>query len=385
MPMTATKPKQRIAYCIPALYNSGGMERVLSVKANYLARLGYEVHIITTDQMGRGVYFPLHETIQLHHLDLNYEGSNGSLWGKAKALLLDRSRHKRMLTKLLSEIQPDCTISMFGHEAPFLPKLRVGGVKVLEYHFSKLKRLQYGRQGIWGILDRYYTYLDERVVRRYDKFVVLTEEDKALWGELPNITVIPNPQPFTSELCSDLKAKQVVAAGRYCHQKNFEALIRIWAKLQPWFPEWQLAIYGDGELRKDLEALVSELGLTSSINLAPPTNDMQAVYRNSSIYAMTSRYEGLPMVLIEAQTMGLPIVAYACPCGPRDIITDFRDGFLVEPGDEATFAERLQILMLVDERREAMGYSAREASKRYSIERIMQSWQELLDELLPSK
>lgn len=366
---------KRIVYCIPALYNSGGMERVLSVKANYLARLGYEIHIITTDQMGRGIYFPLDERIQTHHIDLDYEGSNGGpLHKKLLAFFSNQPRHKKALTALLEQIKPDLTISMFGHEATFLPDIKAGGVKILEYHFSKLKRLQYGRTGLWGYIDAWRTKQDEQTVRKYDKFVVLTDEDKALWGDLPNICVIPNPQPFVSDIVSPLRTPRILAAGRYCHQKNFEALLRVWAKIAGRYPEWTLSIYGDGEDRPALTALVDELGITAQTELCKPTQNMFAAYVDSSIYAMTSRYEGLPMVLIEAQTMGLPIVSYACKCGPRDIITEGVDGFVVEEGREDEFAQKLEVLMQDAALREGMGRAAKTASERYNIDRIMSEW-----------
>ncbi|MDY5858990.1 MAG: glycosyltransferase family 4 protein [Porphyromonas sp.] len=366
---------KRIAYCIPGLYNSGGMERVLSVKANYLAQAGYEIHIITTDQMGRSIYFPLDERIQTHHLDLDYEGSNGGpLHRKVWAFLSNQPRYKRLLTELLECIQPDITISMFGHEASFLPDIKAGGRKILEYHFSKLKRLQYGRTGLWGLIDRWRTHKDEAVVRRYDHFVVLTEEDKALWGEVPGICVIPNPKPFETTELATTEHHQVLAAGRYCHQKNFEELLYIWQDLAPRYPDWKLAIYGNGEDRPKLEALARELQLGASLELAMPTAQMREVYLQSSIYAMTSRYEGLPMVLIEAQTMGLPIVSYACKCGPRDIIHEGQDGYVLEEGDRAGFATALSRLMDDAELRQRMGRAAREASARYDLECIMQQW-----------
>lgn len=366
---------KRIVYCIPALYNSGGMERVLSVKANYLAEQGYEIHIITTDQMGRGIYFPLHSSIQTYHIDLDYEGSNGGpLFAKVKAFLTNQPRYKQALTELLERIQPDVTISMFGHEASFLPSIKAGGTKILEYHFSKLKRLQYGRTGLWGLIDKWRTKQDETIVRRYNHFVVLTEEDKALWGDIPNISVIPNPKPFDSDVVSSLHPKQVLAAGRYCHQKNFEALLEVWQSLAPRYPDWSLAIYGNGPDRPKLEALVSELGISSSVRLAQPSTAMREVYLQSSIYAMTSRYEGLPMVLIEAQTMGLPIVSYACKCGPRDIITEGVDGYVIEEGDKQGFAQALSRLIEDEDLRLSMGKAARKSSERYDIERIMSAW-----------
>lgn len=371
---------KRIVYCIPGLYNSGGMERVLSVKANYLAQQGYEIHIITTDQMGRGIYFPLDERIQTYHLDLDYEGSNGGpLHRKIWAFLTNQPRYKRALSALLERIQPDITISMFGHEASFLPDIKAGGVKILEYHFSKLKRLQYGRTGLWGLIDRWRTRGDERIVRRYDHFVVLTEEDKTLWGDVPGICVIPNPKPFETDEISTTEHKQVLAAGRYCHQKNFEELLYIWQGVVSQYPDWKLAIYGNGEDRPKLEALARELRLGDSLVLAQPSQKMREVYLESSVYAMTSRYEGLPMVLIEAQTMGLPIVSYACKCGPRDIIHEGRDGFVLEEGDREGFARALRRLMDDAELRQQMGRAAREASARYDLERIMQQWLSLFN------
>ena len=247
----------------------------------------------------------------------------------------------------------------------------------MEYHFSKLKRLQYGRTGLWGLMDQWRTKQDERIVRRFDRFVVLTEEDKALWGDTGNIVVIPNPKPFESDEVSPLQAKTILAAGRYCHQKNFEALISIWAELAPSYPDWTLKIYGDGEDRAKLEVLVSDLNLSDSVSLMKPTSDMRTVYKESSIYAMTSRYEGLPMVLIEAQTMGLPIVSYACKCGPRDIITSGENGFLLEEGDAVGFAHALKRLMDDADLRERMGANSRQYSAVYDLPLLMQKWESL--------
>lgn len=355
------------------------MERILTVKANYLAKVGYEIHIITTDQMGRPIFFPLDPSIQTHHLDLDYEGSNGGpLLRKLWAYLTNQPKHRRALKKVLAQIQPEVTISMFGHEADFLPKLREGGRKVLEYHFSKLKRLQYGRKGFWRLLDEWRTKRDEQTVRQFDEFIVLTEEDKELWGDTGNIRVIPNPKPFESEEVSPLVGKCVLAAGRYCHQKNFEALINIWAGLAKVYPDWLLTIYGDGEDRAKLNLQVEQLGLTDKVLLLEPSHDMVSVYRESSIYAMTSRYEGLPMVLIEAQTMGLPIVSYACKCGPRDIVEDGLTGFLLDEGDAQGFAEALKRLMSDSSLRQEMGARARSHSSEYDLDKIMAEWQQIL-------
>lgn len=373
----------KIVYCIPGLYNSGGMERVLSRKANYLAELGHEIHIVTTEQMGRPPFFFLHHNIQIHDLEINYEANNGgALWSKIVGHIGRQRAHRQRLEALLFRLRPDITVSMFGNDERIVPKIKDGSHKVLEYHFSKLKRLQYNRRGLWRLLDVWRTYQDAQVVKTYDCFVVLTHEDEELWGiDLPNIRVIANPKPFESSEVATLKHKRIIAAGRYDYQKNFEELIDIWADLAPQYPDWRLDIYGDGKLRSELTDRVERLGLSTSLGLCHPTQRMQQEYLGSSIYAMTSHYEGLPMVLIEAQTMGLPIVSYACQCGPRDIVTHGLNGYLVSQYDKKGFAKYLSALMDRFDERQRMGANAREASARYDLDKVMRSWLELFDEL----
>lgn len=375
----------KLVYCIPATSNSGGMERVLARKVNYLADRGYEVIIVTTDQRGRDPFFPFHPSIRQIDLGINYDENNGQgLLAKLLAYPRKKRLHRERLSALLLGLKADVVVSMFGDDADFLPSLADGSKKVLEYHFSKLKRLQYGRQGLWRLVDRYRTWLDEGTVRGYDRFVVLTEEDAGYWGKLPHIRVIPNPLPFLSEETSPCTEKRVLAVGRYDFQKNFSLLLRLWARVAPKYPDWQLEIIGDGALRPDLEAEVQALGLTASVSLSQPTHQMKEVYLRSSIYAMTSRYEGLPMVLIEAQQMGLPIVSFACPCGPRDVIHEGQDGYLIQMGQEELFIQRLSQLMDSEAERIHMGKAARDASARYDVDRIMAHWMGLFGELAPA-
>lgn len=373
----------KIAYCIPATSNSGGMERVLARKVNYLAERGYAITIITTDQRGKAPFFAFHSRIQQVDLGINYDENNGQgLLAKLLAYPRKKLLHRRRLEQCLKTLQADIVVSMFGDDADFLPQIKDGSKKVLEYHFSKLKRLQYGRTGLWRLIDQYRTKQDESTVRGYDRFIVLTEEDAGYWGKLPQIRVIPNPLPFASEVTSSCTAKRVLAVGRYDFQKNFSLLLQLWARVSPRYPDWVLEIIGDGVLRPALEEEARVLGLgASSVEFSRPTHQMQEVYLRSSIYAMTSRYEGLPMVLIEAQQMGLPIVSFACPCGPRDVIHEGVDGYLVEQGDEATFVQRLCQLMDAEEERQRMGQAARQASQRYDVDRIMNQWMQLFSEL----
>lgn len=370
----------KIVYLIAGTYNSGGMERVLANKANWWVRHGHDVSVITSDQRGRPTCFPMDASIRHYDLGINYEETNGrSFLRKAVAFPLKQWRHKRRLSQLLQRLKADVTVCMFNNDVSFAYKIQDGSLKVLEAHFSKHKKLQYARQGLWALADRWRTRQEERIVRKYDRFVVLTHEDKMLWGNLPNIWVIPNAHTFDPKGQAELRQKRVLAVGRYDHQKGFDTLINIWRKIGPEREGWTLDIYGNGPLRSALQQQVERLGLTESVRLLMPTDKIEDVYLSSAVLVMTSLYEGLPMVLLEAQACGLPIVAFACQCGPRDVIHDGTDGFLIEGRNETLFAQRLEELMQDFTLRQRMGADAFKASERYSEEQVMQEWEKIFN------
>ena len=372
----------RIVYCIAGTCNSGGMERVLTNKANYLVKHGYEVSIVTTDQRGEKPFFPLDERIPCYDLGINYEENNGkSFFHKLIHYPFKQYKHKKRLSALLKRLKADIVISMFCNDASFLPSIQDGSRKVLEIHFSRFKRLQYGRKGLWKWADEYRSKQDVKVASRFDRFVVLTEEDKGYWGNLKNLCVIGNARTFVSPQPASLENKKVIAVGRYSYQKGFDRLISAWSKVCHEVDDWKLYLVGDGELRESLQQQINELNLSESVVLGKAETDMLSVYQNASILAMSSHYEGLPMVLLEAQAVGLPIVSCACKCGPKDVVEDGVDGFLVKEGDVDALANRLLMLMKDEDLRKRMGAAAFARSERYTEERIMKQWMDLFDEV----
>lgn len=372
----------KIVYCIAGTCHAGGMERVLANKANHWVGRGHEIVIVTTDQRGEPPFFPLDERIRLLDLNINYEENNGkSFWNKLSRFPLKRWLHRKRLTALLERERPDITISMFGHEVSFLPLIQDGSRKILETHFSRYKRLQYGRKGLWRMADRWLSHRESEWVRRFDRFVTLTEEDQHDWGNLPNMTVIPNARTSEPSHPADLTHKKVLAIGRYTYQKGFERLIKAWATISKNFPGWRLEIVGDGEEKDRLLALAESLGLGDTLSLVPPRKEIGQLYGNASLFALTSRYEGLPMVLLEAQSFGLPIVSFRCKCGPADIVTDGVDGFLVEEGDIKRFADRLASLMEDEDLRMRMGKQALISSERFEEGEVMRRWTNLFESL----
>ena len=372
----------KIIYCIAGTCHSGGMERVLANKANYLTGHGYEVVIVTTDQQGLPPFFPLAEQIRCIDLGINYEENNGkSFANKLLHYPLKQYRHQKRLAAILKREKPDITVSMFCNDAGFITRINDGSKKVLEIHFSKFKRLQYNRKGLWRLADLWRSRQDEKTVRRFDKFVVLTEEDKGYWGNLPNITVIPNANTFATSQAAALENKKVIAIGRYTYQKGFERLIEAWNILSPGFPGWKLDIIGNGEERDKLQDLIHAYHLDGQVTLVSPTKSIDKVYLDASLLAMSSRYEGLPMVLLEAQAFGLPIVSFACKCGPKDIVANGETGFLVEENDIEGLARQLVKVMKDKNLRKQMGRKAKEASLRYAEDAVMAKWTALFDSL----
>lgn len=372
----------KLIYNIAGTYRPAGMERVLANKANALSKYGHEVIIVTTEQMGRKPAFEFDPSIRFFDLGINYESNNGgSFLNKLIHYPAKQLKHRIALSRLLNQEKADIVISMFCNDAAFIPKIKDGSHKVLEIHFSRYKRLQYGRTGIWALADKLRSWNDLRTVKRFDRFVVLTEEDRGYWGELPNITVIPNPRTFTTDTPATLDAKTVIAVGRYNFQKQFDALIKAWALLKRDFPDWTLRIAGDGEEKGSMLWSIAEHGLEDKVILGPE-KDMEGAYRNASILAMSSRFEGLPMVLLEAQAMGLPIVSFACKCGPKDVISDGVDGYLVDEGDVTGLADRLFTLMADPQLRKTMGAAAYNASERFDEEKIMALWADLFESLM---
>lgn len=375
-----------IAYCIPSLDHSGGMERVLTTKANYLAeQLSYDVSIIITDDKGTKPYFPLSEKIHVIQLDVNID----SLWQYPfwKRFYLYKKKlglYKRRLEKCLKQLQPDITISLLRREINFLCDIKDGSAKVGEIHFGRYKYREANFSFLpsfvnkW-ITNRWMAQLDQKV-KQLDRFVVLTHEDATYWKGLPNLTVIPNPITIEQGTVSDCSSKQVIAVGRYTYQKGFDLLISAWQIVHKKHPDWTLNIYGGGD-NILYQELATKLSLKDTVLCHGTVNDIRKEYVRSSIFVLSSRFEGFGLVLAEAMSVGLASVSFACPCGPRDIIHDGEDGILCENGNIQQLAAGICRLIEDEQLRKEMGRKAAQNIQRFSLENIMTQWDDLLQEI----
>ena len=379
----------KIVYCIDEIEASGGTERITVTKANALARIPTnEVFIIVA--YNRNNLINALDNVKLIDLDVRYYADSGL--GKIKELLFvlnKRKEHARKMRSALESISPDIVVSTGMSEKFFIQNLSISSSPcfVREIHFSKYYRRLTAEslyEKIIAFGGELFDYLIS--IGGYDKIVVLTDEDRLTnWKSNPKVVSIPNPLSQPSTEISDLSNKTVISAGRLERLKNFESLISAWRYVSRKHHDWALKIYGKGSQYDILLSKIKALGLEGSVFLEGFSHDIMHEISQSSIYTLTSITEGMPLVLIEAMTCGVPIVSYMCPSGPKDIISEGENGFLVPVGDEKALADRINQLIEDEEQRREIGCRALEMSKAYSLDMIIPRWMALFNKLLEEK
>ena len=376
----------KIVYCTPALYSAGGVERVVSVKASYFADVyGYDVTIIITEGKGRESFFPLSSKVDVINLNLGFEELWKASFIKKIFLYLKKQRQfKKLLKQELIRIRPDFTISVLRREINFLNEIRDGSRKIGELHVNRSNYRNFDKRNsniIKSLFARFWMHSLIGHLRKLDKMVVLTEDAKVDWPELKNVILIPDPLPFRVETVSDLSAKRIISIGRYAYEKGNDLLLQAWAKVEKKCREWSLDIYGMGN-QAPYRQQMKELGVDESrCHLYGSLPNVKEEYLRSSIFALPSRFEGFGLVIIEAMSCGLPVVTFDCENGPRNILTDGENGYLIPPFDVDAYAEKLIRLILDELLRREIGANARKSSQRYAIDDIANQWKQLFEEL----
>ena len=377
----------KIVYVTPALYMAGGVERVLTLKANYMAEhFGYDITIVLTEGKDKPIFYPLSDKIHVINLNIGFE----ELWTcsfakKIFVYLCKQRQFKKALTEELMRLRPDITISLLRRDINFINDIKDGSRKIGELHVNRANYRNFEVNDTSFIKELFAKFWMRSLVsklKRLHRFVVLTNEDMKAWPELKNVCVLPDPMSFVPLKQSKLSEKRVIAVGRYVYQKGFDLLLQAWSKIENQHPDWQLSIYGQGN-RSPYEQILLELGIDANrCHLNGPTSNIQQEYINSSLFVFSSRFEGFGMVLVEAMACGLPVVSFACPCGPKDIVRDGEDGMLVENGNIDALAAELSRLMSDDSLRVVMAANGVKNVQRFGLEQIALQWQQLFDEVV---
>lgn len=321
----------KIVYEIERLSTSGGIERILTDRMNYMAEYwGWDITVITLQEKKCQQFYKLSPKVNVIGLGIKSKGlimCVEALW---------------TLNKVVREINPDIyvTFQTIGALSCLFKTHKT--YTIYESHLTRM----YMPHSI-------AIYIAERFA---NKIVVLTQEQTKEFPKAKNIQVIPNFSSISPITLPNYNSKIIIAAGRKCYQKNFERLHLLWNRVQKRKSDWQLKIHHN-------------------------TKNMISAYAEGSIFVFTSRFEGFGLVLIEAMQCGLPCIAFDCPYGPREIIKNGENGFLIPYDDDSLFIEKLTYLMEHPEEREKMGRAAKESVKRFDKRTIMNQWKELLTEL----
>lgn len=380
----------KIVYCLPQLYRPGGIERIVSIKANYLADvLGYEVVLILANQQNRTPFYRISDKIHLYDLEIDYDAI---LYLPLIKRVISKQKlqkeHRAKLEDLLFRIKADIVISTLGNEASMIPSLKDGSRKVLEFHFCKGHKRKMANAFRFGFITKLAYYFrcwqeENLIIPKYDRFVVLTNEDLQSWKKhVANVLCIPNIIPFDNIERTTLNNKIVLSVGRLDAQKNFSKMITLWEQVCKQNKEWQLHIYGEGDDREKIEKIIKEKKLESTVFLKGNSNNLLNVYKEASIFTMTSAYEGMPMTMLEAKAIGLPVVSFAFPCGPKDLIDDGKDGYVVEVGDDEKYVSSLLELMNDSNLRNKFGENSYLRARQYRSRAVMDMWNNLFISLV---
>ncbi len=377
MPETANKLK--IVYITPALYMAGGVERVLTLKANYFAEhFGYDITIILTEGKDKPLFYPLSDKIKVVNLNIGFEELWTCSFAKKILVYLKKQRlFQKMLTKELMHIRPDITVSLLRREINFLNDIKDGSHKIGELHINRANYRNFQNKDTNFVKNLFAKLWSDNLLshlKRLDKLVVLTEKDRESWIELDNVVTIPDPLSMSPNSISLLKEKRVIAVARYSYEKGIDLLLKAWALVGKKDQDWRLDVFGDGD-RTPYEKMIDELKIDRShCQLHGRTNDVEKEYLNSSLFVLTSRFEGFGMVLTEAMVCGLPVISFDCPWGPRSIIANGEDGILVENGRFDLLASSMLKLMNEEPLRQSMSKSALKNVQRFSIDQIAEQW-----------
>jgi glycosyltransferase involved in cell wall biosynthesis len=356
----------KIYFIIKALNNSGGTERVTAIIANELSRRNYEIGIVSIVGAGESPFFEIDPKVQCHY--------TGPKKDNRIFPFKDFGRYS-FLRKLFKTENPDIIVIVDAGRS-FLKIPASKGFKTITWeHFNVNVN--------WHLLHPVSRWI---AARYSDMIVTLTKQDaenyKKKFGA-KNTLCIPNPVTINTNEKSTLKEKVVLAVGRYSYQKGFDLLLDAWNEVHN--NGWKLRIVGSGGMESILKEKINLYEQQVSVELIPITKNIVDHYKNASIYVMSSRHEGLPLVLIEAMAMGLPIVSFDCETGPRDIIENNVTGVLVPSLDVNQLAIELESLIMDENKRNLFSNNALKLVKKFELPAIVDAWEKLFHELKSKK
>lgn len=376
----------KLVYIYKALALWGGIERILTDKMNYLSeQYGYDITIITTCQSDHTIPYILSSKVK--HIDLNIRFHTKYQYGRIKQLWVSRQmniKFRKLLKEQISNINPDITIVTTDLYMDVVTQLAKGIPVIAESHSDKYQNLLSNNGRRLNIVQQYEQYKYLKSINKVTKLVTLTEQDAKIWNIPEKTVVIPNCIHSNHIKHSTCENKRVIFVGRFSYQKGIDYAIDIWKIVHQKFPDWELHLYGEGELKNLYISEIKKQFLDKTIFIHEPTSHIDNAYKESSIFILTSRYEPFGLVIPEAMSCGIPCIAFKC-AGPMNIIDDQINGLLIDNGNIQKFADAICYLIENKQIRKTMGQKAIEKAQFYDIQNIMPKWKELFECILKTK
>ena len=375
-----------LLFIIDKMKNFAGIERILTCKMNFIvSHLSHIVYLTTYEQQSHPLPFPLNANIVYKPLDIVMpQRGNLTLFQWLKAYYDTRQHFKHQFESLLKDVQPDLVIStVYSYQV--LDIIIIKGIKTVMESHTKGETIKMAHKFKYNhYLHKLFSLWDYHIMkslRHCSCVVTLTKQDVPFWQRYAKrIEVIPNMLTITPQIVKDYRAKRVISAGRYMSEKGFDRLLKAWSLIKKDFCDWELFVFGNGD-RTPYQEIADQLQLGNTVHLMPATENIAEEFAKSSIYVMSSRYEGFGLVLAEAMSCGLPCISFDCPYGPREIITNQEDGILAEEGNVENLANKLEQLMANEELRREMGAKAIHNIERFKPEVIMAQWINLFNSI----
>ncbi len=372
----------KILYLFRSLAVFGGIERILVDKMNYLSSIyGYNVWMITTDQSTHDIPYHLNEDVRVEDLGICfYRQYNYNIIRRIMLSIAMKRQYRERLHKRILEINPDVIVCTTADDINSIVSVKGAIPLVVESHSIFFRTIESGN--CW-LLKKYRKYVFLKSLSYADCIVSLTETDAVDWRKVhPKVIVIPNFLFVTGNEKSLLKNKSAIFVGRLDYQKDPLTVICIWSKIRLRNNDWLLHIYGEGDLEDEVKKLAEEVG---GIIVHKPTDKIWQCYADCSLLLSTSLFEPFGLVLIEAMSCGLPVVAFDCPYGPSAIISDGINGYLISKEDIDGYVDKVCMLMGNIDKRRIMGEAGRNSIYKYAPSSIMPQWKALFEEILYKK
>lgn len=347
-----------IVYLVENIDVAGGIERSLITRVNYLIdSYNYQITIVCTEKNTGIPYYHLHPNAKLIFLE--------SLL--SRKTLIQRVYLRFLQSKQIISLNSDLIISVkYTLHNLFFHFLRKKQKLISELREPKE---QYNFE-TRGLKNKFNKIIRNFIFKNQNKIIVLTKADKQNWG-FSNINVVPNPITVKTDEVSSLSSKKILAIGRLHPIKGFDLLIEAWDKVSQKHNDWQLKICGEGAEYQKLIYMSSKINFPNSVIISNSFSDVVPEFLSSSIFVLTSKFEAFGNVIVEAKVCGVPTISFDAPNGPREIIKDGIDGFIVPVNDVDAIAEKIIYLIENEEVRFEMGRNAKLNSELYSLDKVM--------------